>query len=178
MSLRGVQARIPKSVAIRDTQGIARDLVGYSNAYEKIFGRPGTAERPLIARVGMILTGIGDVTTSEKDPWYSETADAEDQSVLQLTQGNIGGIWIPRPDLSTADAEQVNKMNERWLGAQLDHFVRCSRGADLERHPGVVVLAVEPGKAEIILEALDLINVLIVSYPLALELARRTLADQ
>ncbi len=177
-SLRGVQARIPKSVADRDTQGIARDLAFYSKSYQMIFGRPGATERPLIAKVGMILTGIGDVTTSENDPWYAETADAEDQSVLQLTQGNIGGIWIPRLDLSEDAAEQVNQMNKRWLGAQLDHFVHCSRGSDLERHPGVVVLAVEPGKAEIVLEALDLINVLIVSHSLAAELAWRTLGKR
>src|SRR5215469_12965232 len=47
LSLRGVQARIPKSVG--DRTG-ARDLVGYSNNYQKIFGRPDSPGRPLIAQ--------------------------------------------------------------------------------------------------------------------------------
>jgi DNA-binding transcriptional regulator LsrR (DeoR family) len=181
LSLRGVQARIPRAVAMRDSQGIARELVAFSEAYKKIFVGNGQT-RPLIERVGMVLAGIGDVNTSEEDPWFSETSDAEDDAsskVLELTLGNIGGVWLPRPDAAdpTDARAKVEQMNDRWLGAQLAHFIRCSRGADIDRNrPGVVVLAVEPKKAEIILAALDLINVLVVSYPLAVELERRLLA--
>ena len=180
LSLRGVQARIPRSVATLDSDGIARKLVAFSQHYKKIFvGDAG--ERPLIENVGMILTGIGDVSTSKDDPWFRETSEAEDNEenrVLDLTLGNIGGVWLPRPDLED-DAKaraEVDQMNERWLGAQLKHFLRCARHADLNRgRPGVVVLAVEPTKSKIILAALDLINVLIVSYSLAEQLAAELL---
>jgi len=68
------------------------------------------------------------------------------------------------------------KVNQRWLGAQPDDFRSCSLDADLlKRRPGVVVLAAEPDKAEIVLEALHLINVLIVSRQLADALANRLL---
>ena len=184
LSLRGVQARIPKSVHERDKDNIARALVGYSKNYQKIFGVPGGQDRPLIAQVPMILTGIGDVHTSERtsesesgaDPWYLETASAEDRSVLELAVGNIGGVWIARGDIEEADKKKVEHVNERWLGAQHDDFKHCSLTADMIRHrPGVVVLAVEPEKAKIILEALYLMNVLIVSSQLADTLARTLL---
>jgi DNA-binding transcriptional regulator LsrR (DeoR family) len=59
---------------------------------------------------------------------------------------------------------------------QHGHFKHCSLTADMIRHrPGVVVLAVEPEKAKIILEALYLMNVLIVSSQLADTLARTLL---
>jgi DNA-binding transcriptional regulator LsrR (DeoR family) len=183
LSLRGVQARIPKSVGDSKT---ARDLVGYSNNYRKIFGAPGSAERPLISQVPMILTGIGDVRTSQRqiggdaddaDPWYLETKEAEDQSVLNLAVGNIGGVWIPRSDISDDDKVKVAELNERWLGAQLKDFSRCSINADAQ-NPGVVVLAAEPEKLNIVLEALYLVNVLIVSRQLAEALAGKLLPER
>jgi DNA-binding transcriptional regulator LsrR (DeoR family) len=180
LSLRGVQARIPKSVG--DSKG-ARDLVGYSNNYRKIFGAPGSSERPLISQVPMILTGIGDVKTSQRqigddtdhaDPWYLETKEAEDQSVLNLAVGNIGGVWIPRSEIPEDDKAKVAELNERWLGAQLKDFSRCSINADAQ-NPGVVVLAAEPEKLNIVLEALYLVNILIVSRQLAQALADKLL---
>jgi DNA-binding transcriptional regulator LsrR (DeoR family) len=181
LSLRGVQARIPKSVHERDDGVIARELISYSNSYRQIFGP--RSEPPLISQVPMILTGIGNVDTSERkiegvgpDPWYLETVDAEEPNVLELTVGNIGGVWIDRENISAEDRDRVSGVNARWLGAQLDAFRGCSLNADLlQGRPGVVVLAVEPDKADIILEALHLINVLIVSRQLADALAYRLL---
>lgn len=185
LSLRGVQARIPKSIHDQDGGRIARELIRYSTSYRQIFGAPDSDETPLISEVPMILTGIGNVDTSKRnlagvgpDPWYLETVEAEEPNVLELAVGNIGGVWIARNEISDEDKERVAKVNERWLGAQYDHFRSCSLNADLMHHrPGAVVLAVEPDKAAIILEALHLINVLIVSRQLADELARRLLPD-
>jgi DNA-binding transcriptional regulator LsrR (DeoR family) len=190
LSLRGVQARIPKSFCEGDKLEIAKELIGYSEDYRRIFGKPGVHEASLISEVPMILTGIGDVDTSKQpvegvgpDPWYLETEDAEGKEALALTAGNIGGVWIAGNDVPDPDAakEKVEDANRRWLGAQESHFSRCSLNADAQRHrPGVVVLAVEPGKKAIILQALHLVNVLIVSRQLAealaLELLGPTLA--
>jgi hypothetical protein len=52
---------------------------------------------------------------------------------------------------------------------------RCSLGGGECRRPGVVVMAVEPEKAAIVLEALYLVNVLIISRQLADTLARELL---
>ena len=183
LSLRGVQARIPKVVHDQDEGRIARELIRYSTSYRRIFGSPDSRETPLISEVPMILTGIGNVDTSQRniagvgpDPWYLETVEAEEPNILDLAVGNIGGVWIAKNDLDDGDQERVAKVNDRWLGAQYDHFRICSLNADLQRHrPGVVVLAVEPDKAEIVLEALHLVNILIVSRQLADELARRLL---
>jgi hypothetical protein len=180
LSLRGVQSRIPKSVYEAGEDKIARKLVGYSKHYQQIFGPSDSGDRPFIRHVPMILTGIGDVSTSKRpiegvgpsDPWYLETEDAEDRNVLALAEGNIGGVWIARSNVSVEQKKQVDGVNARWLGAQHDDFKRCSRTADMERNrPGVVVLAVEPEKKDIVLEALYLVNVLVVSRQLADALA-------
>jgi DNA-binding transcriptional regulator LsrR (DeoR family) len=175
-SLRGGPARIPKSIYEDDTNAIARRMASYSKNYRMIFERPGG----LIENVAMILTGIGDVTTSKRtgepdDPWYRETADAEDADVLGLTVGNIGGVWIARNGLTKAETDEVEQVNERWLGAQHDDFRRCSLNGGEAGRPGVVALAVEPEKAAIVLETLYLVNVLIVSRKLADTLARKLL---
>ena len=182
LSLRGVQARIPKAVYDQDGGKAARELIRHSNHYRQIFGAPDSDETPLIAEVPMILTGLGNVDTSKRDiagfsdPWYTETVEAEGPDVLKLAVGNIGGVWIAKDDISDKDKERVAKVNERWLGAQYGDFRGCALNADLQhRRPGVVVVAVEPDKAGIVLETLHLINILIVSRQLADELARRLL---
>lgn len=183
LSLRGVQARIPRSVHDHDGGQIARELIRYSNDYRLIFGAPDSDETPLISEVPMILTGIGNADTSNRnvagvgpDPLYLETVEAEEPNILDLAVGNIGGVWIAKNEISETDKDRVAKVNERWLGAQYDHFRGCSLNADmLHRRPGVVVVAVEPDKADIVLEALHLINILIVSRQLADELASRLL---
>lgn len=185
LSLRGVQARIPKSVHDKDDSGIARELIGYSANYERIFGKPGSQFGTLISEVPMILTGLGNADTSKRniagdgpDPWYLETVEAEEPGVLELAVGNIGGVWIARDDISPENQERVAKVNERWLGAQYDHFRACALNADLQQqHPGVVVVAVEPDKADIVLGALHLISVLIASRQLADALAGRLLSS-
>jgi DNA-binding transcriptional regulator LsrR (DeoR family) len=176
LSLRGGPARIPKSVYEHDRDGIAREMASYSKNYRRIFARPGG----LIENVAMILTGIGDATTSKRigeqaDPWYWETADAEDPDVLGLAVGNIGGVWIARDGLGESDTRKVEQVNKRWLGAQHDDFRRCSLSGGESGRPGVVALAVEPAKATIVLEALYLVNVLIISRQLADTLARELL---
>ena len=172
LSLRGGPARIPKSVYEHDRDGIAREMASYSRNYRRIFARPGG----LIENVAMILTGIGDATTSKRtgeqaDPWYWETADAEDPDVLGLAVGNIGGVWIASDGLAEPDVNKVEQVNKRWLGAQHEDFRRCSLSGGESGRPGVVVLAVEPEKAAIVLEALYLVNVLIISRQLADTLA-------
>jgi DNA-binding transcriptional regulator LsrR (DeoR family) len=180
LSLRGVQARIPKSVYERGNDGIARELARESDNYRRIFGPSDNQDRPLMGQVAMILTGIGDAQTSGRasgvtgleDPWWLETAKAEGRDVLSLATGNIGGIWIPRQDATADERHSIEQMNERWLGAEHGHFERCSLRGGTPDRPGVVVVAVEPEKAEIILEALYLMNVLIISRHLADALAK------
>ena len=95
--------------------------------------------------------------------------------------GNIGGVWIARDGLDEPDpkkvekVEKVEQVNKCWLGAQHDDFRRCSLSGGESGRPGAVVLAVEPEKAAIVLEALYLVNMLIISRQLADTLARKLL---
>ena len=42
--------------------------------------------------------------------------------MLELAEGNIGGVWIARSDVSQEQKKQMNEVNTRWLGAQHDDF--------------------------------------------------------
>ena len=131
----------------------------------------------------MILTGIGNVDTSKRNIAGSALTPGTSRRKKQRSQrpGVRSREHRRRVDRQERHSPRKTrngwrKVNGRWLGAQYDDFRGCSQGADLaRRRPGVVVLAVEPDKADIILEALHLINVLIVSRQLAEKLASRLL---
>ncbi len=115
LSLRGVQARIPKSVHDNGGGPAARELIEYSNSYRQIFGPSGPAD-PLISDVPMILTGIGNVDTSKRNIAgvgpdllrYPPGGAGAGVNVLESAVGNIGGVWIaenvfpPRPSRRVA----------------------------------------------------------------------------
>ena len=108
LSLRGVQARIPKSVHDQDGGKAARELIRYSNDYRRIFGAAEPDETPLISEVPMILTGLGNVDTSKRDiagvsdPWYMETEEAEGAKVLEdLAVATLAGCGFLRTKSAT-----------------------------------------------------------------------------
>jgi hypothetical protein len=74
--------------------------------------------------------------------------------------------YLARDVLAWSDIVKVEQVNKRWLGAQHSDFRRCSLSGGESGRPGVVVLTVEPEKAAIVLEALYLVNVLIISRQL------------
>jgi DNA-binding transcriptional regulator LsrR (DeoR family) len=165
-SLQGVGARIPRAEGAEAVDiATIRRFYASCEDYREIFG----GDDPLIDRVDMILTGIGDVATSTKDPWFSETVQMEGidaSEFARITGGNIGGVWLPADD---ATAAKVQEINERWLGIQKRHYVACARRAERERGkiPGVVVLAIEEEKSSIVLRAAGMFNRLICSRALA-----------
>ena len=171
LSLQGIPARIPAGLVAEDSTNVLRKYVNWSNNYRRIFGGDGGGEPALIGRVDMMLTSIGDVRTSGEDPFLKETAEDEgiDQEQLsKLAVGNLGGVWLPRPDSSSEAVLRVKEINQHWLGAQQEHFEACARRATKsKRLPGVVAVAVEATKADVIKHALGMINRLIISRDLA-----------
>lgn len=160
LSLRGVPARIPKDLARQEAA--IRRFVGQCRDYRRIFG--GT--RPLIEHVDMIVSGIGDTTTSRNDPWLLEIQEMEGLKNLRaMSAGNIGGVWwLPQ---ERSDRKRISELNRRGLGIQQAHFEACARRGHANQGAGVVVLAVEPEKANIIRLSMGMVNHLIISEPLA-----------
>jgi DNA-binding transcriptional regulator LsrR (DeoR family) len=169
LSLRGVPARIPKDLALE--AGTIRRFMGKCHHYRDIFHEPS----PLMGKLDMIISGIGDAATSEDDPWFKEIKELEgDEGANDLravAAGNIGGVWIPKSSTNDSDRKRLREINSRWLGIQEEHLLACAKKASQNpKCPGVVVLAIEPEKAGIVHRAIGMVNRLVITQPLALAL--------
>jgi DNA-binding transcriptional regulator LsrR (DeoR family) len=165
LSLRGVAVRIPNKKDI--DAAMIRAFYEASRSYSTIFGKNG-----LIETADIILSGVGDATSSKEDPWFLEAQELEGlegPELEKMTIGNIGGVWFPK-----AGAENdVAEMNERSLGMQHRHILGCClREASKPDPGGVVVMAVGKMKANVVARALGLVNHLIIDHTLAEELLR------
>ncbi len=167
LSLQGVPARIPKELS-KDANTIRRFLKKCDDYKDIFYEKEGRG--PFMKDVGMIISGIGDVITSENDPWYRETAEMEDQGegdLMKITIGNIGGVWIPKDSDNPEQEKKISAINERWLGIQKVHFESCAKRCNAGEASGVVVIAVEEAKAHILHRVIGMVNHLIISQPLA-----------
>ncbi|MDA1214889.1 MAG: hypothetical protein O2955_20495 [Planctomycetota bacterium] len=165
LSLRGVAVRIPNKTGI--DAAMIRTFYEASRSYSTIFGKNG-----LIETADVILSGVGDATSSKEDPWFLEAQELEElegQELDKMTIGNIGGVWFAK-----AGAEDdVAEMNERSLGMQHRHIQDCCLRETSKPDPGgVVVMAVGKMKANVVARALGLVNHLIIDHTLAEELLR------
>jgi DNA-binding transcriptional regulator LsrR (DeoR family) len=167
-SLQGVPARVPRDIpnGIR----ILKQFAARSRAYSYIFGTKDSAEPGRIAQVDMVLTGVGNVDSSESDPWYQETKECEGgiDHLREISCGNIGGLWLPKLESSPSDREELDAINSRWLGISLEHLKAAARRAIRSPHPpGVVVVSALREKRDIVRAALPIVNQLIISSELA-----------
>jgi DNA-binding transcriptional regulator LsrR (DeoR family) len=164
LSLRGVPARVPKSLAAQAQ--VLREYCDKSDAYRAIFGEDSDA---LMNRVDTVVTGVGTVTHFHGD-WFREIRCMEGENVRAILEkrsaGNIGGIWLTKRLKSDL---QIEGINSRWLGMNEEHLRRCSAKAAEQnsRSPGVVVVAIESSKAAIIARTIGLVNHLIITDALA-----------
>ena len=119
------------------------------HAYAAVFGEHGRAklrqEGPLIDRLNCVLTSVG--TKHLSDDWIVDAAEAAEMnadSLDKISYGNISGVFLPRPGINRRQKEAVEGINARGTGIKKSHLKQCAA-----RDPGVVVLAIGRGKAEI-----------------------------
>ncbi len=168
LSLHGVPARVPKDMEEEKSADFIKDFIEHCDEYCEIFGTRENSDDALIDKVDMILSGIGDPTSSRQDAWYVDFIKLEGGELPDGTaQGNIGGIWLPTDDANEAKKETVEGINRRSLGISIDHFMHCAHRSNDEGVPGVVVLAKEAEKAEILLSTVGMVNHYIISRDLA-----------
>jgi len=179
------------------TGEIKQILLGQVEGYRHIFlGEAG--HRPLIEEIDTLITGVGTASKSSTDPWLIERVNAmrKDPPLTRedfeaYTYGDIGGVYLLRPDLTeriaariakasaagrtarernTIVEAKVRRINAQWTGIQREHVAACAeRARATEKTPGVIVLAIGKAKAEAVIEAVNqsLVNHLLIDQDLA-----------
>ena len=176
-SLRGVPAFIPSGfngTEVKTIRRFMRQFVGYA----AVFGEEGGGRRdaPLADQVDTVLTSVGVVNARYRGIFLSERVQLGEVSERELTEsviGDMGGLIVAQRKLTPVQARRIDAMNERWTGIKQRDIERCAEAAAHSTHPGVVVLATEGNRKDMVLRCIELglINQLIISRELADELA-------
>lgn len=176
-SLTGVPALISRRYTGRELQGIWK-FVRRAASYSEVFG----AGAALVGKVDSLLTSIG----TSKTPMgfiHGELLKAGSLPRRKLTAaalsalvvGDIGGVLLPRPGLSTRGRAEVAALNAMWTGANITHLARIAKHAATSTRPGVIVVSTGgEGRAESLAEAIrhGLVNELVIDRVLADALTR------
>jgi DNA-binding transcriptional regulator LsrR (DeoR family) len=82
--------------------------------------------------------------------------------------GDMGGIIIPKRDLTTEKAHKIDELNQRWTGIQQRHIEHCAKNAD-EKRPGVILLAIGERRYHVVMRCIELglVNELVIDQALA-----------
>ncbi len=161
-SLAGVAARIPKD--LKGDPNEIKEFVSRCGDYAEIFND----EKGLIKRVDMIITGVGDAASSKEDEWFRDTTDSEKIRDLEdFAVGNIAGVWLPKNPNDKDDRNRIGDMNSRWLGIQRADIETCADRGIRNECPGVVLVANDPKKAQIVSRVIGMVNYLLIDERLA-----------
>lgn len=180
------------------THDIKQSLLGQVEGYRRIFLGDGGHGR-LIDEIDTLITGVGTASKTSTDPWLIERVNAMQndppltrEDFEAYTFGDIGGVYLLRPDLAQRIAARnaksasgsgkpahernaiveakVKRINAQWTGIQREHIARCAdRARASEQTPGVIVLAIGRAKSEAVIEAVNqsLVNHLLIDQDLA-----------
>jgi len=156
---------IPHNFSPQETKAIRR-FAFTSPSYERAFEDGGT-----IHKLDCVLTSVGTINDFA-GLWLKAAVDATDLSKAEfsaLTVGNMSGCFLPKPGLSKRKRQILDRVNERWLGIQINHLKQCAERATKRSVPGVVLTATRAEKVPIVLEAIrhGLVNVLCCDFHLA-----------
>jgi DNA-binding transcriptional regulator LsrR (DeoR family) len=185
-SLHGIPAFIPFSFNEEEAETIRRFIRQFTG-YGVVFGgnrtgRKRTDAPHLADEVDAVLTSVGVVVNPKgRGIFLKERIKLGEITEAQMTEtviGDLGGILIPQRHVTNGQRKRIDDMNARWTGIKLDGLRRCgARAADGAR-PGVVVVATDKHRADMVLRCIELglINQLVVSRELADELELRAAA--
>ncbi len=163
----GVPAFIPRRYDAAKTRAI-REYILDTASYRRIFA----GEAPLVSMLDMVITSAGSATRplgGAMDELLS-AAEISTGDLTRLILGDVGGILIPKPGLSSDDANLVEELNAMWTGITRQHLSRLAlRASSRSGAAGIVLTAIGRERAEVVagLIGLEMVNELIVDWDLA-----------
>jgi DNA-binding transcriptional regulator LsrR (DeoR family) len=183
-SLAMVPAFVPDEFKPHEREGVWL-LIELVKSYYEIFGphqngnatpRETKRKTHMAMRLDMILTSVG---SHEKPLGFGrgvlfDKISVSARELKSLIVAEVGGVCIPRENLSADQSVQFQSIQTSWTGLRIEHLNACAqRGSDLLKGPpGVVVVSGGKGRATVICELIKrgLINHLIIDEVLAGEL--------
>ena len=145
-SLTMVPALIPRDFKAAE-QAVVWKLVQRLPDYTRILGssRSGEIDGTVAGRVDFILTSIG------REPLGFLRGSLLEAREQQLFVGDIGGVLLPREDLTDAQSRAAQAIADRWTGLQRAHLERCAlRAARTDGPPGVTVISTGADRAPVL----------------------------
>lgn len=171
-SLTGVPALIPRRFHGADARGI-RKFVEAAASYREIFGK----RSPIIRQVDSLLTSVGPaerpmgfINEELRSAGSLAGRPLTKEQLARLVAGDIGGVLLPRPNVSRVGAREVDALNNMWTGVTRAHYERIAVQAERTKRPGVIVVSFGGAeRAETIAEAVrcGLVNELVIDRQLA-----------
>ncbi len=174
-SLRGIPAFIPPGFSVGEVKTIRRFMRQFAG-YGTVFGGECDGDDlPLACQLDTVLTSVGAVEAGQRGIFVDERirlGELSERELLNSVVGDIGGLIIPRRNLSAAQARRIAAMNERWTGIKQADLERCAEDAADSARPGVVLLAPDRHRKDMVLRCVELglASQLIISRELADEL--------
>jgi DNA-binding transcriptional regulator LsrR (DeoR family) len=175
-SLLGIPASIPSSFRPAEVKTIQRFMRVFCG-YAAIFGDHDVTpdDQALVHRLDTVLTSVGIVNPKGRGIFLTERVklgEITEEELMQYVVGDLGGLIIPKGDLGPAASRRIETMNERWTGISLEELRRCADAAAQGPQPGVVVLATNKNRCEMVMRCIELglINQLVINRDLAAEL--------
>lgn len=168
----GVAAAISSKFTAAERRAIEK-YFRQDKGYGRVFGTGKQVGR--VAEMDAVMTGVGTANAAE-DPWIVGAAEAAGVDVGALSGcvlGNIGGWFLAREDLVTKEKKLVERVNARWTGIRLEHYLACSTRARRRGHGGTI-LVTSGERVDIVLECVrrGLIAELLIDAELASGLGR------
>ena len=169
-TLSNTPARIPREFQ-RSHNTVSR-FIRWSKNYSRIF----VGKESLANNMDAVLTSAGSFMSSTYDNlWVRDSVRCEqctEDELKELTIGDIGGVFLPQPKMSTAASRRFKALTDRWTGVTFEHLSECAkRKSRLSKH-GVLLFAAGTSKTSIVQRSLSmgLVNELVIDSELGTNL--------
>lgn len=171
--LTGFPAYIPRHYDSEMRASIWR-FISDTPGHQRVFSGPDA----LIHRMDMLISSVGSANSPVLGS-FDELVSAgglKASDLRQLVVGDLGGILIPKTDLSKAKQQLIDDLNELWTGMKTAHVHAIAERAFADKRlSGVVVVAIQKERGDTAFELIcrGLVNELILDQSAAAQLQKR-----
>ncbi len=151
-----VSASIPKKFdeeQLATIQKYISNTVGYSEVFKQLGTRNALRKSRLKIALHTLVTSCGSGQPGN-DSWIKDCAieqKIQPKQLAALVSGNIGGIWLPKDGLDKGGLNELDEINNRWTGMNIEDLRNINRSS---QSGGVVCIALESFKFDVVMELL------------------------